>query len=378
MMKTIKRLAEKNLTHWLKKGKVIILTGARQVGKTTLLQNMSAVPSSALWLNADDGMVRERFQIQTVENLKHIIGKKKWVVLDEIQRISNAGLLLKLFHDNFPGVQFMATGSSALDISETIFEPLTGRHLLFHLHPLMMCEMYPDRTPFELEQKLPFHLVYGTYPDVYNFPDSAETLLKNLANQYLYKDILSWKDIRKPQLLDKLLRLLAFQIGSEVSMAELGNQLQVKSETVENYIDMLEKTFVIFRLPAFSNNPRKEVSKMSKIYFWDNGIRNAIIDSFEDIPVRNDTGALWENFIISERMKWNTWEKPLAKSFFWRNYNQSEVDYLEVHKKKITAYEFKWNASKKHRVNAAFSNSYPQAEINLITPGNFAPFCGLA
>jgi predicted AAA+ superfamily ATPase len=377
-MNTIKRFAEKKLNNWLKKGKVIILTGARQVGKTTLLRKMSKVPESALWLNADDSAVRERFQIQTVENLKHIIGKKKWVILDEIQRIPNAGLLLKLFHDNFPGVQFLATGSSALDISETIFEPLTGRHLLFHLHPLMISEMYPDLTPFELEQKLPFHLVYGSYPDVYNFPDNAETLLKNLANQYLYKDILSWKDIRKPRLLDKLLRLLAFQIGSEVSMAELGNQLQVKSETVENYIDLLEKAFVIFRLPAFSNNPRKEVSKMSKIYFWDNGIRNAVIDSFEDLSLRNDIGALWENFMISERMKWNAWEKPLAKSYFWRTYSQSEVDYLEVDKKRITAYELKWNGGKKHKVSTAFSNSYPKAESHVITPENFAPFCGLS
>ncbi len=376
-MTEIKRTAENKLSKWLGKRKVLILTGARQVGKTTLFRKMSSAADSVLWLNADDITVRERLRIHTLENLKNIVGKSNWVVIDEIQRIPNAGLLLKLLHDNFPGVQFLATGSSALDISETIFEPLTGRHLLFHLHPLMISEMYQNLTPFEIEQKLPFHLIHGTYPDVFNFPENAETLLKNLANQYLYKDILSWKEIRKPQLLDKLLKMLAFQVGAEVSLAELGNQLKVKSETVENYIDLLEKSFVIFRLPAFSNNPRKEVSKMSKIYFWDNGIRNAVINSFEDLSIRNDGGVLWENFMISERMKWIVWEKPNTKSFFWRSYNQSEVDYVEAEKKKISAFEIKWNSRKKHKVSAAFTNIYPEAETRIITPENFAHFCGV-
>jgi predicted AAA+ superfamily ATPase len=241
----------------------------------------------------------------------------------------------------------------------------------------MLAEMYNNLSAFEIEQKIPFHLIYGCYPDVYNNPSDAATLLKNLANQYLYKDVLVWKDIRKPQLLDKLLQLLAHQIGSEVSIAELANQLKVKSETVESYINLLEKSFVVYRMPAFSNNPRKEISKMHKIFFWDNGIRNAIIDNFDDTSIRTDAGKLWENFIITERMKWLAWNNPGAKSYFWRNYNQSEVDYLEVNKKQITAYEMKWNTAKKHKLTAAFTNTYPEAQTEIITPINFANFCGV-
>jgi hypothetical protein len=347
------------------------------VGKTTLFTTMFGEKQGLLWLNADETHVRERLQILSVENFKGIIGKNTWVVIDEIQRIPNAGLMIKLLIDNFKDVQFLATGSSALDIAETIFEPLTGRHLLFHLHSLMLAEMYNNLSAFEIEQKIPFHLVYGCYPDVYNNPSDAATLLKNLANQYLYKDVLVWKDIRKPQLLDKLLQLLAHQIGSEVSIAELANQLKVKSETVESYIDLLEKSFVVYRMPAFSNNPRKEISKMHKIFFWDNGIRNAIIDNFDDTSIRTDVGKLWENFIITERMKWLAWNNPSAKSYFWRNYNQSEVDYLEVNKKQIMAYEMKWNTAKKHKVTAAFTNTYPEAQTEIITPINFASFCGV-
>jgi uncharacterized protein len=375
-MEAINRKALAELGRWLGKRKVIILTGARQVGKTTLFQAMFASKKDVLWLNADESPVRERLQILSVENLKGVIGKSKTVVIDEIQRVPNAGLLLKLLVDNFKDVQFAATGSSALDISETIFEPLTGRQLLFHLHPLMMAEMYSSLTPFETEQKLPFHLVYGTYPDVYNYPDDAAVLLKNLASQYLYKDVLVWKDIRKPQILEKLLQLLAHQIGSQVSIAELAGQLNVKSETVESYIDLLEKSFVVFRLPSFSNNPRKEISKMNKIYFHDNGIRNAVIENFDDWSIRTDRGALWENFAISERMKFMAWNQPSVKSYFWRNYNQSEVDYVEVHKKNLSAYEFKWNSTKKQSISKAFSNQYPHSTNQIITPQNATGFWG--
>src|SRR5690606_3134522 len=268
-MDLITRITEKQLSQWLFKGKALILTGARQVGKTTLLQKLLIDNKEMLWLNADETMVRERLENLNLEDLKGIIGNYKVVVIDEIQRIPNAGLLLKLLVDNFKSTQIIATGSSALDISERIFEPLTGRHLLFHLYPFSLAEMYQGKSAFEIEQKLPFHLVYGCYPDIFNNQPEAETLLKNLANQYLYKDVLVWKDIRKPELLDKLLKLLALQICSEVSINELSNQLKVKSETVESYIDLLEKSFVIYRLNAYSTNARKEVTKMSKIYFWD-------------------------------------------------------------------------------------------------------------
>jgi len=198
-------------------------------------------------------------------------------------------------------------------------------------------------------------------------------ILKNVADQYLYKDVLVWKDIRKPELLDTLLKLLAFQMGSEVSVNELSNQLGVKSETVETYIDLLEKSFVIFRLNAYSTNPRKEITKMSKILFWDNGIRNAIIGDFTDVVNRNDQGQLFENLMISERMKMNAWFRPDVKSYFWRNYNQAEVDYVEAVGSKISAYEIKWNTHKNFKVTRAFTNLYPHAETSVITPVNFMP-----
>lgn len=370
-MNTIQRKAKFGLQKWFGKGKVVILTGARQVGKTTLIKAMMDDKENYLWLNADESAVRERLQNISLANLKNIIGKHKWVVIDEIQRIPNAGLLLKLMVDNIKNVQFIATGSSALDIAENIYEPITGRHFLFQLHPLMLSEMYPTNSAFEIEQKMPFHLRFGCYPDVYNHQDEAAFMLSNLANQYLYKDVLVWKDIRKPQLLDKLLKLLAYQIGSEVSVAELANQLKVKSETIDNYIDLLEKSFVIFKLSSFSTNARKEVTKMNKIYFWDVGIRNAVIDNFDDLSMRNDVGALWENFIVSERMKQLAWKETTIKSHFWRNYNQSEVDYIEVNRKNIDAFEIKWNTSKKHKVSAAFTNAYPSANCHVITPMNF-------
>jgi hypothetical protein len=370
-------MAANQIKEWVMKGKAIILTGARQVGKTTLLQEIFKDQSNILWLNADETNVRARLKELNVESLKGVVGKYEMLIIDEIQRVENAGLLLKILVDNFKHLKIVATGSSALDIAERIFEPLTGRHFLFHLYPFSLSELYGNKSPFEIEQQLPFHLIYGNYPDVCNNRLDAEKILRNLSNQYLYKDVLVWKDIRKPELLDKLLKLLAFQICSEVSIHELANQLQVKSETVENYIDLLEKSFVIFRLKSYSTNARKEVTKMSKIYFWDNGIRNAVIEKFEDLSLRNDHGLLWENFMISERLKVNDWKENTIFSYFWRNYNQSEVDYVELERGKERAYEFKWNSKKQQKVSRAFTNLYPDAETDVITPRNFTEFCGI-
>jgi predicted AAA+ superfamily ATPase len=375
-MEMIQRIAQSSIQRWLYKGKALVVTGARQVGKTTMLKSMFLnATNEILWLNADETRVRTRLSELDVFSLQNIIGKYKIVIIDEVQRIQNAGLLLKILVDNFKEVQFIATGSSALDISEQIFEPLTGRYLLFHLFPFTLAEIYPRKSVFEIENSLSFHLVYGNYPDICKNQNDAETLLTNLSNQYLYKDVLVWKDIRKPQLLDKLLKLIALQIGSEVSMYELANQLKVSSETVETYIDLLEKSFVIFRLSAYSTNPRKEVTKMNKIYFWDNGIRNAVIGHYDAITLRQDVGQLWENFVISERMKMNTWLAPHRKSYFWRNYNQNEVDYVELEDAVVTAYEIKWNTHKTHRVTKAFTNAYPDANTKIITPISFDEFC---
>lgn len=373
-MKTYERLLEQSLQQMLFKGKALVVIGARQVGKTTMLHNLIEHLNEKIWLNADENNVRERLSNPSLNTLSNIIGNYKIVVIDEIQRIPNAGLLLKLMVDNFKDVQFIATGSSALEISDTVFEPLTGRHLLFHLYPFSLAELYPTQSQFEIEQELPFHLVFGNYPEISLNRNLAETILKNLSQQYLYKDVLVWKDIRKPELLDKLLKLLAYQICSEVSINELSNQLKVKSETVESYIDLLEKSQVIYRLKSYSTNPRKEVSKMSKILFWDNGIRNSIIEDYSDLSTRNDQGQLFENFMISERLKMNAWLRTSVKSFFWRNYNQREVDYVEYDSKKLSAYEMKWNTHKKHKVTMAFSNLYPEATTRVITPKDFISF----
>jgi len=373
-MHTFNRKLETNIQALLHRGKALIIVGARQVGKTTLLKNMNPLFSSALWLNADENAIRDRLTNIDISGIRSLVGNYKIVIIDEIQRVKNAGLVLKLMVDNFKDVQFIATGSSALEISETIFEPLTGRYFLFHLYPFSMAELYPKKSALELEQSLSFHLVYGCYPEVCLQKDLSELIVKNLAQQYLYKDVLIWKDIRRPEILDKLLTLLAYQIGSQISINELAQNLNVKSETIRNYIDLLEKSFVIYQLKSYSQNQRKEVGKMSKIYFWDLGIRNAIINDFSPISQRSDIGSIFENFVISERLKMNAWHNPDTKSYFWRNYNKSEVDYIELFAKNVTATEIKWNSKKNHKVSRAFTNLYPTASTSIITPQNLVDF----
>jgi len=373
-MNYINRILETNLLKYSGQGKAIIIVGARQVGKTSLLKNLISKKENTLWINADLPEIRSRFEQPKLEILQNVIGNYKIVVIDEIQRFENAGLLLKILIDEFPEVQFYATGSSSLEISDKIFEPITGRSFTFHLFPFTLKELYPNNSPFEVEQKLSKHLIYGNYPEVVQKQDVAEMILQNLTDQYLYKDVLVWKDLRKPELLDKLLKLLAFQTCSEVSFHELGKQLNVKSETIANYIDLLEKSFVIYRLNSFATNPRKELSKSSKILFWDNGVRNAIIGDFRDLSMRNDYGILFENFVISERIKMNNWNNNKVKSYFWRNYNKSEIDYIEVNHQKLSAFEMKWNTQKKHLITKSFTNMYPDAETKVITPQNMTEF----
>jgi len=373
-MNYINRILETNLLKYSGQGKAIVLIGARQVGKTSLLKNLIGKKGNALWINADLPEIRSRFEQPKLEMLKNLIGSYKIVVIDEIQRFENAGLLLKILIDEFPEVQFYATGSSSLEISDKIFEPITGRSFTFHLFPFTLKELYPNNSPFEVEQKLIKHLIYGNYPEVAQKQDVAEMILQNLTDQYLYKDVLVWKDLRKPELLDKLLKLLAFQTCSEVSYHELGKQLNVKSETIANYIDLLEKSFVVYRLNSYATNPRKELSKSSKILFWDNGVRNAIIGDFRDLSMRNDHGILFENFTISERIKMNIWNNNKVKFYFWRNYNKSEVDYIEENHQKLNAYEMKWNTLKKHAITKSFTNMYPNAETKVITPENITEF----
>lgn len=375
-MDNFTRLAFPNIEAWLKKHKAIVLIGARQVGKTTLVNKLiKSNKQKAIYLNADEANVRESLGSATLDQLKDTIGNHKLLVIDEVQRIDNAGLLLKRITDNFKDVQLIATGSSALEIADKVFEPLTGRHVLMHLYPFSVYELYKDESKLTVENNLPFHLIHGFYPEICTHRSDAEVLLKNLASQYLYKDVLVWKDIRKPELLDKLLQLLAYQMGSEVSLNELAIQLKVKTETIDSYIDLLEKAFVVFRLSSYATNQRKEVSKMKKIYFWDNGIRNAIINDFRPIQVRQDAGALFENMMVADRLKMNEWKNKNVKPYFWRTLQQQEVDYVEKSAGHLAAFEFKYSANSKVKLTKAFTNAYPDADAQVISPKEIKDFC---
>lgn len=375
-MDSFTRLAFSNIEAWLKKHKAIVLIGARQVGKTTLVNKLiQSTKQKAIYLNADEANVRETLGNAGLNQLKDTIGNHKLFVIDEVQRIDNAGLLLKRITDNFKDVQLIATGSSALEIADKVFEPLTGRHVLIHLYPFSVYELYNEESKLTIENNLPFHLIHGFYPEICTHRADAEVLLKNLASQYLYKDVLVWKDIRKPELLDKLLQLLAYQMGSEVSLNELANQLKVKTETIDSYIDLLEKAFVVFRLNSYATNQRKEVSKMKKIYFWDNGIRNAIINDFRPIQVRQDAGALFENMMVADRLKMNEWKSKNVKPFFWRSLQQQEVDYVEKSAGQLSAFEFKYSSHSKAKLTKAFTNAYPDAITQIISPKEIKEFC---
>jgi uncharacterized protein len=373
------RLLTPVLTKWFFRGKVLVLTGARQVGKSTLVENLAALSGErTLLLNADFAHVRKMLKDPDLPGLTNIIGKNRLVIIDEVQRIENPGLFLKILADHFKKVQFIATGSSALDIADRVFEPLTGRHFLFHLYPFSLKELYPDPAPLEVEGNLPFHLIYGMYPDVCNNRADARTILGNLANQYLYKDVLAWKEIRKPDLLDKLLELLAWQACKEVSLHELATQLGVKTATIDSYIDVLEKSFVVFRLSSYASNARKEVSKLKKIVFWDNGIRNALTGNFDAPSNRADAGVLWENFMISERVKMNHYLQRNAQPFFWRSLQQQEVDYVETEKKKISGYEMKYARHERKYVTKGFTNIYGNAQTMIVDDNTFRDFCFLS
>ncbi|MDD4108689.1 MAG: ATP-binding protein [Prolixibacteraceae bacterium] len=371
----VSRYLKNIIERYLFKRKTIIIYGARQTGKTTLLEQiLEPYMKETLFLNGDDADVREMLSGLSATKLIPVIGKSKIVVIDEAQRIPETGLALKIIHDNFRDVQLIATGSSSFELANNINEPLTGRKFDFILHPFSFGEM-TDYHGFLQEKRLLEHrMIYGYYPDIaLNFGDETK-LLKSLASSYLYKDLLMLDTIKKPVLLEKILSALALQIGSEVSYYELSQIVNSDKETVEKYIDLLEKTCIIFRLGAFSRNVRNEIKKGRKIYFYDNGIRNAILGNFSSLSSRTDKGALWENFIISERRKYLSYNEKDVKSWFWRTTQQQEIDYIEQYQDKLKAWEFKWNIHKNGRLSKTFKNAYPEHEFNVITHENFHKF----
>lgn len=370
----IERLIYSDISQKLFSGKVIILTGPRQTGKTTLLKQLAKEHQDrVLFLNADDPTIRDLLNQPNTEQLTQILGTATLIVIDEAQRISEIGITAKLIIDEFQEKQLILSGSSAFDLNNSIQEPLTGRKWTFELFPISWKEWQTHIGYIKSDQDLENRLIFGTYPDVLNHPDQQKDVLIELSDSYLYKDILSYANIRKPDRIQKLLQALAYQLGQEVSNKELGDLTGIDPKTVDSYLNVLEQAFVIFKLPAFSRNLRNEIKKNKKVYFYDNGIRNSIIRSFNPITARNDIGALWENFLISERVKKIRYSKSSAQSYFWRTKQQQEIDFVEVDNSQIVGFEFKWNPKRKVRFSKTFVDAY-KAETLAIHRDNFREF----
>jgi len=374
----INRILSKEIDKRLYDGKAIIILGARQVGKTSLLREMFDGNQDVLWLEGDNLETQMLFENFTLPLAKTLLGDKKILLIDEAQNILNIGVKLKVVIDQLKGIKVIATGSSSFDLANKINEPLTGRKWEYKLFPLSFAEMTAHHGFFEEYRMLEQRLVYGYYPDVVvQSEEDVVEILQGLATSYLYKDILKWESIQKSDRMIKLLQALAFQVGSQVSYTELGKICGLDAKTIEKYVLLLEQAFIIFRLHSFSRNQRNELKFSKKIYFHDNGIRNAVIANFNPINLRDDVGALWENFLLSERLKRNHYAHSYARSWFWRTQTQKEIDYLEEKDGVIYAFEFKWNKSKKIKAPADFMKSYPNAVFSTITPENFHEFVGM-
>ncbi len=365
------RTIENTIKEKIKGGKAIVVVGARQVGKTTLLKEILK-DKDYLFLDADDPSTRSLLQNPTTEQIRTFIGEYKYIFLDEAQRIPGIGLTLKIITDQFKKVQVFVSGSSSFDLGNELNEPLTGRKWEYELFPISW-EEYEDKIGFiKSEQQIENRLLYGLYPEVINNQGKERETLKNLVNSYLYRDILAFSDIRKPEVLEKLLQALALQLGSEVNYNELSGLIGINKITVQKYIDILEKGYIIFRLNSFSRNIRNEIKQNRKIYFYDNGIRNMIIGNFSQLDLRVDKGALWENFLVSERRKQNLYKDTFAKMYFWRTKQQQEIDFVEEKNGQIVGFEFKWK-SKKTKFPQNFIETY-KAQGLVIDRNNFRDF----
>jgi predicted AAA+ superfamily ATPase len=374
----ISRFIKEKIENHFFEQRVLILYGARQVGKTTLIKSIQQdFSGQSLYLNCDEPDIRADLKDATSTKLKSIVGDAKLVILDEAQRVANIGLTLKLAVDTMPEKQFLATGSSSFELANQTSEPLTGRKFEFHLHPLTLGEMTAASSEREARRMLDTRLIYGMYPAVATAgKDRAGDILRELSGSYLYQDVLAWRDIRKPELLENLLQALALQLGSEVSLPELGSLLGVDKATVETYIGVLEQSFVVFRLPPFSRNLRNELKRMRKIYFWDVGIRNAIIRNLNPVELRTDLGGLWENYVIAERIKALHQARLDRRTYFWRSHQQQEVDYIEEDGARLLAAEIKRKRGS-NRLPKTFTDAYPQAIPFHVNPDTLFDFLRL-
>src|SRR5690606_9876851 len=360
----IKRELEEKIKNRFGTEKAILLIGPRQVGKTTLF-NKLLKGKEYLFLNGDDPTVRALLSNPNLEQLKNIIGNFKIVFIDEAQRIENIGLTLKLIIDQLKHIQLLVSGSSAFELNNQTQEPLTGRKWEYQLYPVSWSEFESNVGYLKAEQQLELRIICGMYPDVINNFGEEKEILIQLTDSYLYKDILSYGGIRKPEILEKLLRALAFQIGSEVSYNELAQLLGIDKKTVATYIDLLCQAYVIFKLPSFSKNLRNEIKTNQKIYFYDTGVRNMIIGDLSPMEMRPDKGNLWENFLIAERLKHRAYNSSLAKGYSWRSVQQQEIDYVEEEAASMKGFEIKWNSKNKIRRTESFNGAY-DTEVKLI------------
>ena len=375
-MKFIKRVVQENILKKIKPGKVVVLVGARRTGKTVLLKEiMKAVNEPNLMLSGEDYRTSEMLSNKGIVEYKQLLGDKRFLIIDEAQKIENIGRKLKLMIDEIDGLKIIVTGSSTFDLNNQIGEPLTGRKHTIYLYPIAQCEWQNYENLIETTSRLEHRMIYGNYPELIHMQDNNEMAdyLYELVGSYLLKDILELDNIKNSSKLLNILRLLAFQIGHTVSINEIAQNAGVSKNTVDRYLDLLEKVFVVFRLEGYSRNPRKEISKSPRYYFYDNGIRNALIANFNSLNLRNDHGALWENYIISERIKFLSYNNIHANCFFWRTYNQQEIDWIEEREGQLFAYEMKYQKPKA-KVPSAWFKYYPDSQFHLIHSNNYLEF----
>jgi len=365
-----------DLESYLEPNRVLLLFGPRRVGKTTLIERyLGTTKWKYLLVSGDNIQVQDVLGSQDFDRIKEFCAGYELIVIDEAQNVPNIGMGLKIIVDQIKPIRVIATGSSSFDLARQVGEPLVGRKKNLYLYPLSQMELAGRFNPYDLKMSLPSYLIYGSYPDVLNQTTDAgrQGYLLDLVGSYLLKDIFALEQVRSPQILMKLLKLLAFQVGSEVSHTELAQQLEVDVKTAGRYLWLLEQTFIIYRLGGFSRNLRKELSSKPKYYFYDNGVRNAVISSFNPLDSRNDQGALWENFLISERIKYQTYQNLYTSNYFWRTYDQQEIDWIEERNGKIHAYEFKWGSATA-KVPAIFQSTYPEASFEVINGDNYLKF----
>lgn len=370
----VDRVIKNQILESLIPNKVVVLLGPRRVGKTILIQQIiDEIEEPYLLMSGEDIRVLELLKRRSTQNYVNLLQGKKLLIIDEAQKIPDIGNILKLMVDQINGLKIIVTGSSAFDMNNYMGEPLTGRKITYNLFALSEQELDQVETILEKRDNLHHRLIYGNYPELLHLKDNEkrEEYLREILSSYLLKDILAFENIRNADKIFDLLRLISYQIGGEVSIQELGNQLDMSKNTVDKYLDLLSKVFVLHKINGFSKNLRKEVTKNSRWYFYDNGLRNAVIANLNPIGLRQDVGMLWENYIISERIKYQRYAKMLVNNYFWRTYDQQEIDWVEERGGKLYGYEFKWNPSKKVKIPAAWKKSYEKAEFEVINPDNY-------